>query len=210
VQAWYAHAGQENNGRCESEFVENNLGPTLKQLRLELTNMSKRAKSEDDTFEWLRYADQLEAIETDLNDFILHRKDGCVYWVEIESNYRKKILLRCAPLDVGPYLKRTLFDEYESVVLTSATLSLGGSEKEGFAFFAGRLGLESFEALQVGSPFDYARQVRMYVEADLPDPNSPDFIDAACETIKKYLLKSDGRAFVLFTSYAMLKKSAQQ
>ncbi|MHC4882805.1 MAG: ATP-dependent DNA helicase [Planctomycetota bacterium] len=50
----------------------------------------------------------------------------------------------------------------------------------------------------------------MYVEADLPDPNSPDFIDAACETIKKYLLKSDGRAFVLFTSYAMLKKSAQQ
>jgi ATP-dependent DNA helicase DinG len=210
VQAWYAHAGQENNGRCESEFVENNLGPTLKQLRLELTNMSKRAKSEDDTFEWLRYADQLEAIETDLNDFILHRKDGCVYWVEIESNHRKKILLRCAPLDVGPYLKRTLFDEYESVVLTSATLSLGGSEKEGFAFFAGRLGLESFEALQVGSPFDYARQVRMYVEADLPDPNSPDFIDAACETIKKYLLKSDGRAFVLFTSYAMLKKSAQQ
>jgi ATP-dependent DNA helicase DinG len=208
VQAWYAHAGQDNNGRCEAEFVENNLGPVLKELRLELANMGKQTKNEDDTFEYIRYADQLEGMGKDLNDFIMQRREGCVYWVESESNHRKKILLRCAPLDVGPYLKRTLFDEYESVVLTSATLSLGGSEKEGFAFFAGRLGLESFEALQVGSPFDYARQVRMYVEADLPDPNGPDFIDAACEAIKKYLLKSDGRAFVLFTSYAMLKETA--
>ena len=208
VQAWYAHAGQDNNGRCEAEFVENNLGPVLKQLRLELANMGKQTKNEDDTFEYIRYADQLEAMGKDLNDFITQRREGCVYWVESESNHRKKILLRCAPLDVGPYLKRTLFDEYESVVLTSATLSLGGSEKEGFSFFAGRLGLESFEALQVGSPFDYARQVRMYVEANLPDPNSPDFTDAACEAIKKYLLKSDGRAFVLFTSYSMLKEAA--
>ena len=208
VQAWYAHAGQGNNGRCEAEFVENNLGPMLKPLRLELKNMAKGTKNEDDAFEFLRYADQLEAIESNLNDFILQRKEGCVYWVEIESSRRKRILLRCAPLDVGPHLKRALFEVYESVVLTSATLSIGGSEKEGFDFFAGRLGLESFETLQVGSPFDYARQVQMYLEADLPDPNGPDFLDAVCEAIKKYLLKSDGRAFVLFTSYAMLKQSA--
>ena len=210
VQAWHAHAGEENNGRCESEFVENNLGPALKQLRKELNKLAKQAKTEDDAFEFLRYGNQLGAIETDLKDFITQEKDGYVYWVEIESGRRKKILLRCAPLDVGPYLKRALFDEYESVVLTSATLSLGGSEKEGFSFFSGRVGLEEFQSLQLGSPFDYEQQVRMYVEANLPDPNSRDFVDAACEAIKKYLLKSQGRAFVLFTSYAMLKKTAKQ
>ncbi|MHC4524967.1 MAG: ATP-dependent DNA helicase [Planctomycetota bacterium] len=210
VQAWHAHAGDENNGRCEAEFVENNLGPALKQLRLELIKLAKQTKNEDDTFEFLRYADQLEAIETDLKDFIMQRKTGCVYWVEIESNRRKKVLLRSAPLDVGPYLKRTLFDVYESTVLTSATLTLGGSEKEGFAFFAGRIGLEEFDSLQAGSPFDYQQQVRMYVEANLPEPNSPEFVDAACEAIKKHLLKSDGRAFVLFTSYAMLKAAAEK
>ena len=208
VQAWHAHGGAENNGRCEAEFVENNLGPMLKELRLDLGNLSKGTPDEDDTFEFGRYADQLGALETDLKDFVLQRKDGCVYWVEIESNRRKKVLLRCAPLDVGPYLKRSLFDQYDSVVLTSATLSLGGSEKEGFGFFAGRVGLEEFESLQLGSPFDYEEQVRMYIEADLPEPKRAEFVEASCGAIKKYLLKSDGRAFVLFTSYAMLKKTA--
>ena len=51
--------------------------------------------------------------------------------------------------------------------------------------------------------------MRLFVEANLPEPNNPDFIEAASEAIKKYLLKSDGRAFVLFTSYAMLKKTAE-
>ena len=208
VQAWHAHAGDENNGRCEAEFVENNLGPMLKELRLDLGNLSKGTQDEDDTFEFGRYADQLGALETDLKDFVLQRKDGCVYWVEIESNRRKQVLLRCAPLDVGPYLKRSLFDKYDSVVLTSATLSCGQQEKEGFSFFSGRVGLEDFQSLQLGSPFDYEQQVRMYIEADLPEPNRADFVEAASEAIKKYLLKSDGRAFVLFTSYAMLKKTA--
>jgi ATP-dependent DNA helicase DinG len=196
VQAWHAHAGEENNGRCEAEFVENNLGPMLKELRLDLGNLSKGTPDEDDTFEFGRYADQLGALETDLKDFVLQQKDGCVYWVEIESNRRKQVLLRCAPLDVGPYLKRSLFDQYDSVVLTSATLSLGGSEKEGFGFFAGRVGLEEFESLQLGSPFDYEQQVRMYIEADLPEPKRAEFVEASCGAIKKYLLKSDGRAFV--------------
>jgi ATP-dependent DNA helicase DinG len=210
VQAWYAHAGEKNHGRCDAEFIDNNLGPALKELRLELGAISKTSKDEDEIFEFGRYADQLGALESDLKDFVLQQKEGCVYWVEIESNRQKRILLRCAPLDVGPSLKDALFDPYESVVLTSATLSLGGSEKEGFGFFTGRIGLEEFQSLHLGSPFDYEQQVRLYLEADLPDPNNPDFLEAACKAIRKYLLRSKGRAFVLFTSYAMLKMAAEQ
>jgi ATP-dependent DNA helicase DinG len=209
VQAWYAHAGRDNDGRCEAEFVQDNLSPALRKLRLALTNLSREGE-EEDKYEIGRYADQLGILETELKDFILQRKEGCVYWVEIEQNRRTKILLRCAPLEVGPYVKRCLFDAYESVVLTSATLSCApdGQSKEGFAFFAGRIGLDEYQGLQAGSPFDYQRQVRMFIEADLPDPNEAAFLEPACAAIQKYLLKSGGRAFVLFTSYTMLNEIA--
>ncbi len=210
VQAWYAHAGQGSNGLCEAEFVEDNLSPALRKLRLALTNLSKEGADEDDKYEIGRYADQLGGLETGLKDFILQQKENCVYWVEIEQNRRTAVLLRCAPLEVGPQVKRCLFDAYDSVVLTSATLSCTheGQTKETFGFFAGRIGLEAFEALQVGSPFDYQRQVRMFIEADMPDPNEAGFLEPACAAIQKYLLKSDGRAFVLFTSYTMLNETA--
>jgi ATP-dependent DNA helicase DinG len=89
-------------------------------------------------------------------------------------------------------------------------LSCGPNAEEGFSCFSSRVGLEKFTALQLGSPFNYEQQVKLYIEANLPDPNEPAFPDAACEAIKKYLLKSQGRAFVLFTSYALLKEAAQQ
>ncbi len=209
VQAWYAHAGEEHNGCCDAEFVEDNVTSVLKKLRSGLSKLAKEVTDDDEQFEMLQYADQIESLESDIRDFLFQRKEGCVYWVEIERNRHKKILLRCAPLDVGPYLKERLFEVYKSVILTSATLSCSGKSEEGFSFFTGRIGLEEFEALHLGSPFNYEQQVGVYLEADLPEPNSPDFTEAACEAIKKYLLKSHGRAFVLFTSYAMLKEASK-
>ncbi|GAH08717.1 unnamed protein product, partial [marine sediment metagenome] len=72
------------------------------------------------------------------------------------------------------------------------------------------IGLDDFSALKLGSPFDYEKQVTMYIEKDLPDPNESAFIEAAVQTLKKYLLKTAGRAFVLFTSYDMLERIAQE
>ncbi len=208
VQAWYSHAGEDDNGVCQPQFVEDNVTAVMKKLRASLAKLAKRAEDDNEQFEIGRYIDQLGAMESDVKDFLFQRREGCIYWVEVERNRHKRVLLRAAPLEVGPYLKNHLFDVFNSVVLTSATLSCGGKNEEGFSFFAGRVGLEEFDAIQVGSPFDYARQVQMYIEADLPEPNNPAFTDAACEAIKRYLLESNGRAFVLFTSYTMLKAAA--
>ena len=210
IQAWYANAGEDINGVCEAEFVQDNLTSVMKSLRSSLTKLIKSTGDEDEQFEMGRYVDQLGAMEADVKDFLFQRKDGCIYWVEVERNRQKRVVLRAAPLDVGPYMKQHLFDAYNSVILTSATLSCGGKGEEGFSFFAGRIGLDDFDAVQAGSPFNYERQVQMYVEADLPEPNSQEFTAAACEAIKKYLVKSDGRAFVLFTSYSMLKTAANR
>ena len=210
VQAWLAHAGDETGGRCQAGFVDDNLSAALKGLRLELVKLARALKDEEDAFELGRSVDQLAGLETDVNDFLRQSRQDCVYWVEADSGKRKRVTLRAAPLDVAPYLRESLFEAHESVVLTSATLSCGDADKAGFAFFAERIGLDDFEALQVGSPFDYARQVTLYVEADMPDPNAAVFLERAAGAIQKYLLKSGGRAFVLFTSYAMLRQMAQR
>ena len=210
VQAWSAHAGDEAGGRCEPGFVDDNLSGPLKELRLSLTRLAKTLKNEEDKFELGRSIDRIGELETDLRVFLQQTRKDCVYWVDAENGKRKRVTLRAAPLDVSPYLRERLFETHDSVILTSATLSCGPAEKAGFAFFAERIGLDAFEPLLLGSPFDYARQVTLYIEADMPDPNAPDFIERAGEAIKKYLLKSAGRAFVLFTSYAMLKRMAER
>lgn len=78
-----------------------------------------------------------------------------------------------------------------------------------FAYIQSRLGCEAARTLQLGSPFDFQTQATLYLEADLPDPSDANrFLPAACERIEKYLALTHGGAFVLFTSYRMLKEAA--
>ncbi len=211
IRAWYDHARAETNGRVHPGFVDDNITDSVRTLRLELARLAKKTDDENGKLEFERYIDRCKTLEAELKDFLAQPREENVYWVEVSQGRRMRTALRSAPIDVGPHVKRCLFDEYASVVMTSATLSCDGrTEKEGFEFFAGRIGLEEFEALKLGSPFDYKRQVTLYIEADLPDPNHEDFQALAVEAIKKYLLKTDGKAFVLFTSYSMLKGMAKR
>jgi ATP-dependent DNA helicase DinG len=80
-----------------------------------------------------------------------------------------------------------------------------------FAYISSRLGVQNTRTLQLGSPFDYPRQATLYIEADLPEPSDAlRFLPAACQRIMKYLRKSNGGAFVLFTSYKMLIDAANE
>jgi ATP-dependent DNA helicase DinG len=209
VRDWFNRKGKKTNGKCEKGFVEDCLSGPIKELRLELARLTKGSEEADDNSELTRYIDRCRAIENDIKNFLEQGSDDSIYWVEASGGRRKRTALRSAPLDVGPFVKRCLFDMYDSVVTTSATLSCDGpGVKSGFDFFAKRIGLEDFQALRLGSPFDYEKNVTLYVEANLPAPNCPEFEAAAAEAIKKYLIQTDGRAFVLFTSYKMLKNVA--
>jgi len=205
VDEWYAK--NKGNPRPGPRFVQNGLAEPLKDLRLAIGKMAKATEDVDEQFELMRYADLCRSLEQDLLEFMAQPKDGSVYWVENEGRSRKFLSLRSAPVNVAPDVKRCLFDKFESVIMTSATLSCDGGS--GFDFFAGRIGLENFMALKLGSPFDYQKQVTMYIETELPEPNDAAFLDAAAEKIKKYVKLTKGKAFVLFTSYSMLKKAAE-
>jgi ATP-dependent DNA helicase DinG len=252
VGGWYEQTKEQTNGRCSPaggqgyvNFVGDSLSGHFKKLGSELGKLAKQIEDVDEKFEILRFVNRCGAIAEDLNHFFAQDRPDYVYWVEVtdgDCGHNKKrsekrgrradIYLRSAAINVGPDVKRCLFDKYESVILTSATLSTGpymGKFEirnsnletpqlrcvEGFEFFAGRIGLsgygglrpneDDFDALKLGSPFDYKKQVTVYIEKDLPDPNEPTFVEHAAKAIKKYVLQTKGRAFVLFTSYEMLE-----
>ncbi len=208
VQAWYETEKDKTAGRCPARFVNDTLSASLKELRKALGRLGKETDDSDKQAEFSRCANHCDALIQDLDNFLAQEQPDRIYWVEAEGKTGRTIRLRAAPLNVGPDVQRCLFSKYNSVILTSATLSTGAHG--GFEFFAGRIGLTDFHGLRLDSPFDYQRQVALFIEKDMPNPNDPGFLGAAAEAIKKYVRKTAGRAFVLFTSYQMLENMAGQ
>jgi ATP-dependent DNA helicase DinG len=131
--------------------------------------------------------------------------EGHVYWVEKQGIQNDNVALRSAPIDVAQELKRLLFGPGRSVILTSATLGMG--EKD-LRYFRRRVGAEEVPARCIGSPFDYARQMQLYLTPRLPEPKEAGYEDSLEKYIRHFLTMSRGRAFVLFTSYSLLSSMA--
>jgi len=206
----YRTSGTQTAGAMASKAVVNSLSPALRNVAGELKLVRAEANSEDERFEITSYCERLGDLANGIDEFISQSRPAHAYWLDnIYNGGRGGIVLCAAPIDISQPLKETLFDRLRAVVLTSATLSVGG--EEGFDYLASRWGLSEHDHLQLGSPFDYPRQVTMYIETDLPDPTEDDsFISAACEAIKKYVAKTEGRAFVLFTSYHMMQAARER
>src|SRR6185436_14809156 len=135
--------------------------------------------------------------------------------------------LNAAPVDVAEYLRRRLFESDTSVIMTSATLSTKSevrSQKSevnrppvkaaghglltadkaaragaGLEYFVRRVGAEEAIQLQVGTPFDYERQMKLFVARQMPDPREAGYRDALIHWIEHFVTMTHGKAFVLFT-----------
>jgi ATP-dependent DNA helicase DinG len=131
--------------------------------------------------------------------FVMESDDkSYVFWMERRG---RGCFLQATPIDVSKVLAERLFDVVNTVVLTSATLAVGGT----FDFAQKRLGLQSARSLVVPGHFDYQKQALLYVPQHLPDPRDPAFTKSASEEIARILNHSRGRAFVLFTSYQQMR-----
>ncbi len=115
-------------------------------------------------------------------------------------------MLYSAPIDVGPLLREMLFEQIPCVVMTSATLAVGDT----LSYFRHRIGAEECSELRVGSPFDYARQMRIQIPVNMPPPASDPFEKATTTAIRHFVRESRGRAFVLFTNARFMKKVADE
>ncbi len=131
--------------------------------------------------------------------FLLEGEDeNFVYWIEKRG---RGCFLQATPIDVSGLLAERLFNNVDTITLTSATLAVAG----GFEFAQKRLGLAHARTLIVPGHFDYQKQSLLYVPQQLPDPRNAAFTKMAAEEVARILGYSRGRAFVLFTSYQQMR-----
>ncbi|QPL06645.1 MULTISPECIES: ATP-dependent DNA helicase [Actinomyces] len=150
-------------------------------------------------------ADLVEAVERMTSDSVDTRRD--VAWVERPRMGAEPPRLTLAPVDVAGSVADTLLAD-RAAVLTSATLSLGGS----FEPMARALGLtladEPWEGLDVGTPFDYARQGILYTPTHLPRPGSG-ISEAALDEVLALTEASRGGMLGLFSSRRAAEEAAE-
>ncbi len=142
----------------------------------------------------------LDRYGSDLREILDASDDNKVFWVEKNQGVRRQLVtLHATHLDISAHLSQTLFEngEISSVVMTSATISVAGS----FDYLKNAVGCTSALEASLPSPFNFARQCLFYVPPDLPDPRQPDFHLRVAPVVESILRSTDGRAFVLFTSY---------
>ena len=131
--------------------------------------------------------------------FLLESEEkSYVYWYERRG---RGVFLAATPIDVSEILREQLFERFDTVILTSATLAVGGR----FDYLKQRLGVLPANESVLPQEFDYATQALLYLPPGLPDVRHPSFAPAAADEIVRLLEISQGRAFCLFTSNAQMK-----
>lgn len=160
-----------------------------------------------------KYAQLCFRFGQELREVLRPPEADSVHWVEAVGRDRQRVVLRSAPIDVGPQLKELLWNRLRSVVLTSATLTVGGS----FDHALRRLGLadlppDRVRTLAVPSPFNYRRQALLCVPDDVPNPRTAsdlEFTRAVTDFLRRFLVAVAGRTLVLFTSHRQLQQVYQ-
>lgn len=212
VLDWWEQSGKKNGRVAVADIVTNPLSGPMEQLAAGLTRQADGAQNEADRADFKSAQERVLALAGGLRQWISQEIEGCVYWLERSGSRRglDRVTLAASPIDVGHTLREELFQSkmIRSVVMTSATLATGKDER--FTFFRSRVGLTGGLSLRVGSPFDYQRQAKVIVVRDLPDPSQQRerFERMIPRQIMRFVEYSDGHAFVLFTSYDLLRRCA--
>ncbi|MFK8115415.1 MAG: ATP-dependent DNA helicase [Rubripirellula sp.] len=211
---WWEQSGPKNGRVHHPDLVDNPLSEPMERLAQALKEQAEGQKSESDRKDFESAHDRMLALAGGLRQWLRQEVDGAVYWLERTGSRRgglDRVTLAASPIDVGESLRKELYQSemVRSVIMTSATLATGTDDK--FKFFRSRIGLSGGMSLRVGSPFDYRKQAKLIVVKDLPDPASQrdEFEKEIPNQIKRFAGHTEGHAFVLFTSYDLLKRCAQ-
>ena len=191
----------------ETEVVPNTLAEPLRNLWLEIDSLAADEESETTRSELQDASRRLREAHGSIGVFLDQATDDSVYWVERSGRDEQQFSLHAAPVNVADRLRPLLFSGKKSIALTSATLGVGDPQ---LGYFRRRVGAENARALCIGSPFDFQRQMQIRIYKSVPDPGTPRYDELLADGIRQAVLESDGRAFVLFTSYKTMRDSAQR
>ena len=175
------------------------LGQALVELQTQLTASVSLAATAEAAEDAGALAQRADALRHDLELLLSASDFRYVFFVETRG---RAVYLRAAPIDVSHLLQEMLFDRMTTTVLTSATLTVEGS----FDYVRDRLGIPEAETLTVPSEFDYRTQAVLYLPTRMPSPKAPAFAAEVASETQAILEQTRGRAFVLFTSYGVLRE----
>jgi len=204
LRDWLDHRPKHNGRITQADIVPNGLSSTLEKLAKLIRDQAEALTNEEEQQDCTSAVEKLRNLAQVVRGWLQQTETESVYWMDEVGGRRPRLKLACAPLDIGPTLRSWLFETVPTVILTSATLATG---KGAFDFFQSRVGLSQAQTLQLGSPFDYQKQARIIVTPGMPDPSQKpvEYERRVLEMIRRYVDRTDGRTFVLFTSYQMLR-----
>lgn len=190
---------------------EDHLSEALEDLERRLKDYAEDQEEEgqkDFAGEILAQVERSISFRESIRDFIAMGQSDTVYWIEEKkSPFSGNIVIELysAPLKVAELLHKLLFSRPIPAIVTSATLAVNGS----LDYFCKRTGFANGDTLLLDSPFDYKKQVKLYLGKSMPQPTDPKYNESASSAIKEFIEFTAGRAFVLFTNYSMLRKCAE-
>ena len=208
-----------------AELVQDNVTLPIQKLREAVSELVKTSDDKDIGQELVECNRRLGELKIEVAEFLSQQADDHVYWVERGGKSQRNLSLNAAPVDVAEFLRRRLFETDTSVIMTSATLATSagaGHEARGarlkpqasspqpLAYFSKRVGCESATQLQVGTPFDYERQMKLFTVKKMPDPRGHGYAEALEHWIEHFVQQTHGKAFVLFTSYKLMQEVADR
>jgi ATP-dependent DNA helicase DinG len=180
-------------------FLEQNreaydvLVASLKSLETKLAAQTNKPE------ELTRIARRSFELRQELTFLFESNEKNLVYWYERRT---KGVFLTATPIDVSQILRQRLFEQFDTVILTSATLTVGGR----FDYIRQRLGIDHAKERTLPPEFDYPKQALLYLPRKMPDVRDAGFSSKAADEIVQMLEHSQGRAFCLFTSYSQMNE----
>ena len=221
-----------------AELVKDNVTLPIQRLREAVSELIKLSEDKDIGQELVECNRRLAELTRRSEDYFWSkaRTNTFIGW-NAAARRTKAISLNAAPVDVADFLRRRLFESDTSIIMTSATLAVKAKDVESsklnvessmdaprkktfnlqpstfnsspLNYFAKRVGCESATMLQVGTPFDYARQMKLFVAKKMPDPREAGYRDALIHWIGHFVTQTHGKAFVLFTNYKLMQEVAE-
>ncbi len=189
------------------DFVEDTISAQLAGLQVRIIEVVRRTEDEFLKSEMQELGRRIAEARAGIVTFLEQSAEGYVYWIERTGKTAQFFSINAAPIDIAPVLRRMIFREDACCVMTSATLAVGQKD---LAYFRRRIGAMEAEPLQLGSPFDFPAQMKLFVVKKMPDPRDAAYTSALSEWVAHFVAETDGRAFVLFTSYRGMQQLAEE
>jgi len=189
----------------DPDLVPDTITGRLTKLQARIAEVVKRTDDEFLKAELQEYGRRIRNARSEIAVFLEQNRREHVYWVERTGKTVQFLTLNAAPIDIAPVLRQMIFRDNCSCIMTSATLSVG---RKDLGYFRQRIGAEEAEPALLGGPFDFQKQMKMFIVKKMPDPRDAQYEEALEHWVAHFVEKTDGRAFVLFTSYRGMQQVA--